>query len=94
MSLPLSIIRSFLWAIATFAFALPAAGQSRDEAANRVIDLAINQHYLSTDFETAKKLLTATIQGCEGTCTPKTLARAWMYQVIVLGVGKNDAAGV
>jgi hypothetical protein len=62
---------------------MPASGQSRDEAANRTVDLAINQHYLSTDFDTANKLLTATIQGCEGACTPKTLARAWIYQGIV-----------
>jgi len=89
----LSRFRSLPLAVALFSFALPSAGQSRDEAANRTIDLAINQHYLSTDFETAYKLVTATIQGCENACGPKTLARAWMYQGIILGVGKNDVAG-
>jgi hypothetical protein len=93
VSLHASLIRSFLCAIAVSVFAIPAFGQARDEAANRTIDLAINQHYLSTDFDTANKLLTATIQGCEGACTPKTLARAWIYQGIVLGAGKNDMAG-
>ena len=78
---------------AAVVFTFPAAAQSRDEAANRTIDLAINQHYLATDFDTAQKLLSATIQSCEGNCTPKTLARAWMYQGLVLGVGKNDTAG-
>ncbi len=85
--------RTLLCVGAAVLFALPAAAQSRDEAANRTIDLAVNQHYLATDFDTAQKLLAATIQGCEGSCTPKTLARAWMYQGIVLGVGKNDIAG-
>jgi len=88
-----SLIRSLLCAIAVSVFAVPASGQSRDDTANRTVDLAINQHYLSTDFDTANKLLTATIQGCEGACTPKTLARAWIYQGIVLGAGKNDFVG-
>ena len=88
-----SLFRSFPWTVAVLLIALPLSAQSRDEAANRTIDLAINQHYLSTDFDTAQKLLAATIQGCESTCAPKTLARAWIYQGIVLGVGKNDKAG-
>ena len=86
-------IRTLLLAGAVFLSSPWALAQARDDAANRTVDLAINKHYLATDFDTARKLLSATIQGCEGTCTPKTLARAWMYQGMVLGVGMNDMPG-
>jgi hypothetical protein len=87
---PLSRLR-FL-ALALF-FVFPAAGQSRDAAATRTIDLAINAHYLTTDFDTAQKLISATIEGCADQCSPKVLARAYMYLGVVLGAGKSDMAG-
>jgi hypothetical protein len=74
--------------------ALPAFGQyTRDAAAVRKIDEAINQHYLSTDFNKAEAVLTGTVKACEDKCSPQTLGRAWMYVGIVRGSGKNDLAG-
>lgn len=75
-------------------FALPAAAQfTRDAAATRKIDEAINTHYLATDFDKAEAVLTGTIKACEDKCSPPTLARAWMYVGIVRGSGRNDQVG-
>lgn len=75
-------------------FAVPALGQyTRDTAANRKIDEAINTHYLATDFDKAEAVLTGTIKACEDKCSPGTLAKAWMYVGIVRGSGRNDQAG-
>lgn len=73
---------------------LPALGQyTREAAATRKIDEAINQHYLSTDFNKAEAILTGTVKACEDKCSPQTLSRAWMYVGIVRGSGKSDLAG-
>jgi hypothetical protein len=75
-------------------FALPAAAQfTRDAAATRKIDEAINTHYLATDFDKAEAVLTGTIKACEDKCSPQTLAKAWMYVGIVRGSGRNDQGG-
>lgn len=75
-------------------FAVPAWGQyTRDAAANRKIDEAINTHYLATDFDKAEAVLTGTIKACDDKCSPGTLAKAWMYVGIVRGSGRNDQAG-
>lgn len=75
-------------------FAVPAMGQyTRDTAANRKIDEAINTHYLATDFDKAESVLTGTIKACDDKCSPGTLAKAWMYVGIVRGSGRNDQAG-
>jgi hypothetical protein len=74
--------------------ALPASAQfTRDNAANKKIDEAINEHYLATDFDKAEGVLTGTIQACADKCSPQVLGRAWMYVGIVRGSGKNDQAG-
>jgi len=74
--------------------ALPASAQfTRDNAANKKIDEAINEHYLATDFEKAEGVLTGTVQACGDKCSPQVIARAWMYVGIVRGSGKNDQAG-
>ncbi|MFZ5890058.1 MAG: hypothetical protein ACOY0T_03240 [Myxococcota bacterium] len=74
--------------------AVPALGQyTRDNAANKKIDEAINTHYLATDFDKAEAVLTGTIKACEDKCSPATLAKAWMYVGIVRGSGRNDQAG-
>lgn len=88
---------SFLSLLALF-FALllsqPAAAQfTRDAAANRKIDEAINTHYLATDFDKAEGVLAGTVKACEDKCSPQTLARAWMYIGIVRGSGKSNIAG-
>jgi hypothetical protein len=72
----------------------PASAQyTRDAAANRKIDEAINTHYLATDFDKAEGVLNGTLKACEDKCSPQTLARAWMYIGIVRGSGKNNLAG-
>lgn len=74
--------------------ALPASAQfTRDNAANKKIDEAINEHYLATNFEKAEGILTGTVQACGDKCSPQVIARAWMYVGIVRGSGKNDQAG-
>lgn len=79
---------------ATLLSTLPAFGQyTREAAATRKIDEAINQHYLATDFNKAEGILTGTVKACEDKCSPQTLARAWMYVGIIRGSGKNDLAG-
>ncbi len=84
-----------LLAVALVLFcALPAFGQfTRDKAANKKIDEAINTHYFATDFDKAEGVLLGTIEACGNKCSPQTLARAWMYVGIVRGSGKKDTAG-
>jgi hypothetical protein len=74
--------------------ALPASAQfTRDNAANKKIDEAINEHYLATDFDKAEGVLTGTVTACADKCSPQVIARAWMYVGIVRGSGKNDLGG-
>lgn len=74
--------------------ALPASAQfTRDNAANKKIDEAINEHYLATDFDKAEGVLTGTVAACGDKCSPQVIARAWMYVGIVRGSGKSDQAG-
>lgn len=76
------------------AFALPAMGQfTRDNAANKKIDEAVNDHYLATNFDKAEGVLTGTINACGEKCSPGVIAKAWMYVGIVRGSGKSDIAG-
>lgn len=75
-------------------FAVPAAAQyTRDNAANKKIDEAINNHYLATEFDKAEGVLTGTINACGDKCSPQVIGKAWMYVGIVRGSGKNDLAG-
>jgi hypothetical protein len=86
-------IRLLCLALITF-FTLPAFAQyTRDNAATKKIDEAINEHYLATDFDKAEGVLTGTITACAEKCSPAVLAKAWMYVGIVRGSGKNDQAG-
>ncbi len=86
-------IRLLCLALFTF-FTIPAFAQyTRDNAATKKIDEAINEHYLATDFEKAESVLTGTITACAEKCSPAVLGRAWMYVGIVRGSGKNDQAG-
>lgn len=74
--------------------ALPAFGQyTRDTAAKKKIDEAINQHYVATDFEKAEGVLLGTINACADKCSPAVFASAWMYVGIVRGSGKSNQAG-
>jgi hypothetical protein len=83
-----------LLAVALLLVALPASAQyTRDNAANKKIDEAINIHYLSTDFDKAEGVLIGTVNACGDKCSPQVIARAWMYVGIVRGSGKNDQAG-
>jgi hypothetical protein len=73
---------------------LPVSAQyTRDTAANKKIDEAVNQHYVSTDFEKAEGVLLGTINACADKCSPGVFARAWMYVGIVRGSGKNNQPG-
>lgn len=84
-----------LLALAAVLLGAPAAlGQyTRDAAAVKKIDDAINQHYLVTNFDKAEAILTGTVKACEAKCSPQTLAKAWMYVGIVRGSGKSDVTG-
>ncbi len=77
----------FLWACVAL------AQKPRDKAANKKIDEAVNQHYLSTNFDKAEGILIGTINACGDKCSGQVLARAWMYLGIVRGSGKNDVPG-
>ena len=86
-------IRLLCLALITF-FSLPAMAQfTRDNAASKKIDEAINEHYLATDFDKAEAVLTGTINACADKCSPGVIAKAWMYVGIVRGSGKNDQSG-
>ena len=86
-------IRLLCLALFTF-FTLPAFAQyTRDNAASKKIDEAINEHYLATDFDKAEQVLTGTVAACGDKCSPPVIAKAWMYVGIVRGSGKNDQAG-
>ena len=73
--------------------ALPVLGASRDKAANKKIDQAINEDYLATKFDDAESTLLGVVEACEDKCSEGVLAKAWMYVGIVRGAGRNDAAG-
>jgi hypothetical protein len=86
-------IRLLCLALITF-FTLPAFAQyTRDNAASKKIDEAINEHYLATNFDKAEGVLTGTITACADKCSPAVLAKAWMYVGIVRGSGKSDQGG-
>ncbi|MGE0325110.1 MAG: hypothetical protein AB7S68_22495 [Polyangiaceae bacterium] len=87
--------RRLLWlsALAVALFAATAFAAPRDNAANKKIDEAINQHYLATEFDKAEAILTGTIKACGDKCSGPVIAKAWMYVGIVRGSGKNDLAG-
>ncbi|HET9953066.1 MAG TPA: hypothetical protein VFQ61_01110, partial [Polyangiaceae bacterium] len=81
--MPRLSLRQLMLAFVVFT-AFPAQAQyTRDAAANRKIDEAINTHYLATDFDKAEAVLTGTIKACDDKCSPQTLAKAWMYVGIV-----------
>jgi hypothetical protein len=65
----------------------------KDKSANGMIDKAMNEHYLQTDFKKAEGLLLGTIKACGEECSPAVIARAWMYVGIVRGSGNNDQRG-
>ncbi len=89
-----SSIRLLCLALMTFFFTLPALAQyTRDNAASKKIDEAINEHYLATNFDKAESVLTGTIAACGEKCSPAVIAKAWMYVGIVRGSGKSDQAG-
>ncbi len=86
-------IRLLCLALFTF-FTLPAFAQyTRDNAASKKIDEAINEHYLATDFDKAEQVLTGTVAACADKCSPPVIAKAWMYVGIVRGSGQNDQVG-
>lgn len=87
---PLKILASVVFALV----ASPAWAQfTRDNAANKKIDEAINLHYFATDFDKAEGVLLGTVNACENKCRAATLAKAWMYVGIVRGSGRNDQQG-
>jgi hypothetical protein len=83
-----------LLTIAILCFASPGLGQyTRDAAANKKIDEALDVHYLATDFKKAEDVLLGTIEACGNKCKPSTVGRAWMYVGVVRGSGNKDQAG-
>jgi hypothetical protein len=58
-----------------------------------MIDQAVNEHYLATDFRKAEGVLLGVVKACGDKCSPGVLARAWMYVGLVRGSGKEDLAG-
>jgi hypothetical protein len=83
-----------LWTFLLLIVTTPAFAQyTRDTAANKKIDEAINTHYVATDFEKAEGVLLGTINACGDKCSPQTMGKAWMYVGIVRGSGKNNQAG-
>src|SRR6185295_4164529 len=87
-------LHRLLWIVLLILGASPAFGQyTRDNAANKKIDEAINTHYVATDFEKAEGVLLGTINACSDKCSPQTLGKAWMYVGIVRGSGKNNQTG-
>lgn len=87
------LLPSLLATLCLLLFAATAAAAPRDNAANKKIDEAINQHYLATDFDKAEAILTGTINACGDKCSPGVIARAWMYVGLVRGSGKQDQKG-
>ncbi len=55
--------------------------------------MAINTHYLATEFDKAEECSRAPSRHAKTRCSPQTLARAWMYIGIVRGSGKSNIAG-
>src|SRR5688572_10473486 len=87
-------IRTTLLVVVSVVFlTFTAHAAPRDNAANKKIDEAVNQHYLSTNFEKAEAVLTGTIKACEDKCSGQVLGRAWMYVGIVRGSGKGNQKG-
>jgi hypothetical protein len=87
------LLITLFWSIFVVLLAMPAAAAPRDNAANKKIDEAINQHYLATDFDKAEAILTGTVNACADKCSPGVIAKAWMYVGVVRGSGKQDQKG-
>lgn len=92
MHRPSHCLSTALLVLATFA-ALPAHAAPKDKSANKMIDKAINEHYLGTNFRKAESLLLGTIKACGEECSEPVLARAWMYVGVVRGSGNKDQKG-
>jgi hypothetical protein len=69
------------------------AQYTRDKAAQKMVDQAINEHYLATNFDKALEVLTGTIKACGDKCSPAMIGKLWMYVGIVKGSGKADVKG-
>jgi hypothetical protein len=78
-----------------FASAWPtsALAAPRDASLQKKIDEALTTHYLSTHFDRAEQTITDEIQACRNRCSPRVVAKAWMYVGIIRGSGKEDQAG-
>lgn len=92
MKLP-QVATAFLLLLTLHFSALDAGAAITDQQANRQIDNAINTHYASADIDVAEKKLLEVISACAGSCSPRVVARAWMYVGIVRGSGRDDVAG-
>jgi len=60
---------------------------SKDRAAQRKIQEAIEQKYSAGDARGAEALLLGTLKACADDCSPEVKARAWMY----IGIIRSDA---
>jgi hypothetical protein len=87
------LVSLLLTLVILFVSAPALAQYTRDNAANKKIDEAINQHYLATDFDKAEAVLQGTVQACGEKCSPAVIAKAWMYVGVVRGSGKQDLKG-
>lgn len=92
MKLP-HALTAFVLLLVIHTVALQAAAALTDQKANQQIDNAINTHYASADIDQAEAKLLEVVKGCSGSCSPATIARAWMYVGIVRGSGRDDANG-
>jgi len=70
--------------------AVPAFAAPKDKSADKMIDKAVNEHYLATDFKKAESVLLGTVKACGDECSASVLGRAWMYVGIVRGNGRKN----
>lgn len=89
----LSFVKTLVMLALVLATSSAGAQYTRDKAAAARIQEAINQRFLGGNFRSAEALLLGTIKACAGKCSPKLLARAWMYVGLVRSNSNSNPAG-
>lgn len=73
--------------------ATSAGAEPRDATIRQQIDAAISEQFLAGHFREAEAALLEAIRGCDGQCSRRSLARAWLYVGVVRDGGLGDRDG-
>jgi len=94
---PLRLLRSLAALVLASAFVLtlgrPAHAGPQDKDAQKLLDSAMNDDYLATEFDKAKKKLEDAVAKCGASgCSPELLGKINIALGTVYGVGLSKSA--